>query len=92
MAKNNSKSNEKLESSGGLNSDQLVQFIERLERLEEEKKALSDDTKDIFAEIKTAGYDIKIVKEVLKLRKLDPNEREERISLIEVYMTAANNV
>lgn len=63
----------------------LIQFLERIERLREEKKGLADDEKDVFAEAKATGYDTKIMRYVLGLRKLDKNTLDERDALIETY-------
>ena len=62
---------------GGVAADQLRAFIERIERLEEEKKVISDDIKDVYAEAKGNGYDVKILRKVVSLRKKQPHEREE---------------
>lgn len=67
---------------------ELRQFCERIERLEEEKAALADDIKDVKAEAKGRGYDMKTLNEMLKLRKLDPDERNEREALRELYADA----
>ena len=73
---------------GGVAGDRLRAFVERIERLEEEIKQLSDDKKDIYAEAKGDGFDVKILKEVIRLRKQDKNERDERDSLLDVYLHA----
>ncbi len=73
---------------GGIAAAELRQFIERVERLEEEKKGLQDDIKDVFAEMKGRGYEPKIVKKILQLRRQDADERQEEESLLEVYMSA----
>jgi uncharacterized protein (UPF0335 family) len=73
---------------GGVAGDQLRAFVERIERLEEEIKGLMDDKKDIFAEAKGEGYDVKILKEVIRIRKQDQEERQEHESLLEVYLHA----
>ena len=73
---------------GGIAAAELPQFIERIERLEEEKKGLQDDIKDVFAEMKGRGYEPKIVKKILQLRRQDADERQEEESLLEVYMSA----
>lgn len=65
---------------------ELRQFIERVERLEEEKQTIADDIKDIFAEAKGRGYDTKIMKTVIRLRKKDPNERAEEEALLDTYL------
>jgi uncharacterized protein (UPF0335 family) len=67
---------------------QLKSIIERVERLEEEKKALSEDIKDVYTEAKGNGYDVKALREIVRLRKQDENERREAESIIEVYMHA----
>jgi uncharacterized protein (UPF0335 family) len=73
---------------GGVAGDRLRSFVERIERLEEEIKGLTDDKKDIFAEARGEGYDVKILREVIKLRKQDRQEREERDSLLDLYLHA----
>jgi len=72
----------------GIAGDRLRSLVERIERLEEEIKGLSDDKKDIYTEAKGEGFDIKILREVVRLRKQDQNERDERDSLLDVYMHA----
>lgn len=67
---------------------QLVQLFERIERLREEKKEIADDEKDVFSEAKALGYDSKIMREVLKLRKMAPNERQEMELLVDTYKAA----
>jgi uncharacterized protein (UPF0335 family) len=79
---------ETAESQGGVAAGELRQFIERVERLEEEKAAISDDIKDVMAELKGRGYDVKAVRAILRLRKQDPNERQEAEAILELYMTA----
>lgn len=69
-------------------ADRLRTLVERIERVEEEIKGLTDDKKDIYAEAKGAGFDVKILREVVKLRKQDEKERDERESLLDVYMHA----
>jgi uncharacterized protein (UPF0335 family) len=66
----------------------LRAFIERIERLEEEKKALAGDIKDIFAEAKSAGFDIKALRTLLSLRKKEPAEVEEQDALVQLYRQA----
>ena len=72
----------------GIAGDRLRSLVERIERIEEEIKGLSDDKKDIYTEAKGEGFDIKILREVVRLRKQDKNERDERDSLLDVYMHA----
>ena len=76
------------ESETGIPASELRSFIERIERLDSEKAALQDDIKDVFTELKGRGYDAKAVRQILKLRKLDPNERTEQEAIVETYMTA----
>ncbi|WP_259780565.1 DUF2312 domain-containing protein [Aestuariispira ectoiniformans] len=66
----------------------LRSFIERIERLEEEKKAIADDIKEVFAEAKGEGYDVKALRAVLKYRKQDPAERSELEALVDTYLSA----
>jgi uncharacterized protein (UPF0335 family) len=73
---------------GGIAADRLRSIIERVERLEEEKKALSSDIKDIFTEAKSAGFDVKIIRQVIRLRKIEPAELEEQETLLDVYKRA----
>ena len=68
--------------------NQLRQLIEQIERLEEEKKALSADIRDKFAESKALGFDVKVMRQVLRLRKKSQNERQEEESVLEVYLHA----
>jgi len=68
--------------------DQLKAFVERIERLEEEKKALSDDIRDVYAESKANGFDVKALRSVVRLRKQDANERNEQQVILETYMNA----
>jgi uncharacterized protein (UPF0335 family) len=68
--------------------DQLKSIVERVERLEEEKTALSGDLKEVYAEAKGHGFDTKIVRQVVRLRKMETTEREEREALLDLYMSA----
>lgn len=68
--------------------DQLKAFIERIERLEEEKKATSDDIRDVYAEAKGNGFDVKALRTIVRLRKLDTDERREQQEILETYMHA----
>lgn len=72
----------------GIPQDELKSFVTRIENLEEQKSALSEDVKSVFAELKSRGYDQKAVRSILRLRKLDPNERTEQEAIVETYMTA----
>src|ERR1700712_5017251 len=73
---------------GGLAGDQLRSIIQRIERLEEEKSGLASDIKDIFAEAKGNGYDVKTLRKVISLRKLDASERDEQEHLLDTYKRA----
>ncbi|MGF1456487.1 MAG: DUF2312 domain-containing protein [Alphaproteobacteria bacterium] len=73
---------------GGVSSGQLKSIIERIERLEEEKAAIASDIKDIYAEAKANGFDAKILRQVIKIRKMDKHERDEQESLLDVYLAA----
>jgi uncharacterized protein (UPF0335 family) len=77
-----------MQSAGGIAGDRLRSLVDRIERIEEEIKGLSDDKKDIFMEAKGGGFDVKILREVVRLRKQDKKERDERESLLDVYMHA----
>ena len=68
--------------------DQLKAFVERVERLEEEKKALADDIRDVYAEAKGNGFDVKALRTIVRLRKQDANERAEEETILETYMQA----
>jgi len=68
--------------------DQLKSIIERIERLEEEKKAISDDIRDVYAEAKGNGYDVKALRTIIRMRKEDPNERAEQETILETYLQA----
>lgn len=73
---------------GGIAVDRLRSLIERIERLEEEKKAIAGDIRDIFAEAKGAGFDARIMRAIIKLRKMNSADRDEQDNLIEVYREA----
>ncbi len=68
--------------------EQLKAFVERIERLEEEKKTISDDIRDVYAESKANGFDVKALRTIVKLRKQDVNERNEQQAVLETYMHA----
>ena len=73
---------------GGIAADKLRAFIERIEHLEEEKKAIADDIRQVFAEAKSDGFDVKIMRTILKLRKMDAADRDEQELLIDTYRKA----
>jgi len=72
--------------------DQLRAFIERIERMEEEKAAIANDIKEIYAEAKGTGFDTKILRKIVAIRKQDANERMEQEALLELYMSALGMV
>ncbi len=73
---------------GGFAADRLRSLVERIERLEEEKKGICSDIRDIFAEAKGAGFDVKIMRAVIKLRKMNAADRDEQEFLLETYRKA----
>lgn len=73
---------------GNITADQLKSYIERVERLEEDKKAVLEDIKEVFAEAKANGFDVKTMRQVMKLRKMDANERDEQEYMLDVYKRA----
>ena len=73
---------------GTTSDDQLRLFIERLERFEEEEKALKDDKRDTFNEAKSQGYDPKIMRQIIRLRKMNPHDRKEMEAILDVYKAA----
>lgn len=75
---------------GGIAVDRLTSLIERIERLEKEKKGISSDIRDVFAEAKGAGFDVKIMRVVLKLRKMNAADRDEQELLVDTYRKALN--
>ena len=68
--------------------DQLRAFVERIERLEEEKKAIADDIKDVYGEAKAMGFDTKVLRTVISIRKQDQNERMEQEAVLDTYLHA----
>ena len=75
-------------SSDSVAQDQIRAFIERIERMEEEKQAIADDIKEIYAEAKGNGFDTKVLRQIIRIRKQDANERMEQEALLELYMAA----
>ena len=71
-----------------LAGDRLRSFIERIERMEEEKKAIAEDVKEIYAEAKSNGFDPKIMRRVIALRRIEADKRDEESSLLDIYMHA----
>ena len=73
---------------GGVAGDRLTQYLERIERLEEEKAGLAEDIRDVYAESKSAGFDTKIIRQIVKLRKMDRQKRIEQEELLDLYKSA----
>jgi len=73
---------------GGVTGDQLRSLIERIERLEEEKAALAEDIREVFAEAKGNGFDVKIMRQVIRLRKMETGDRQELEALLDTYKAA----
>jgi len=73
---------------GGIAADRLRSLVERIERLEEERKALSSDIKDIYAEAKSAGFDVKVLRQLIRIRKQEAADVEEQETLLDVYRRA----
>jgi len=73
---------------GGIAAERLRSFIERIERLEEEKKGIADDIKDIYAEAKGTGFDVSVMRQIIRLRKMEKNDRQEAEAILELYMSA----
>ena len=73
---------------GGIAGERLRQIVARIERLEEEKKALADDIKEVYAEAKGAGFDTKIIRQIIRLRKVEQADRQEQEALLDLYMQA----
>lgn len=79
---------EEIKDVNGVDAERLLSYIERVEHIEEEKKALQNDIKEIFEEAKSAGFDVKAIKQILKLRKKDDQERQEEDFVLDVYKRA----
>ena len=73
---------------GGIAGDHLRSFIERIERLEEEKKSLAEDIKEVYAEAKGTGFDVKIMRQLVRLRKMEDHDREEQEEILDLYKRA----
>jgi uncharacterized protein (UPF0335 family) len=71
-----------------LQGDQLKSIVERIERLEEEKKTITDDIKEVFSEAKANGYDVKVLRKVISIRKRDLRERREEEAILDLYLQA----
>ena len=77
---------------GGIGADRLRSFVERIERLEEEKGALTADIREVYAEAKGNGYDTKVMRQLIRLRKMDTNDRQEQETLLDLYKRAVGLV
>ena len=73
---------------GGIAGEQLLSFIERIERLEGERKTLAEDIKEVFAEAKGSGFDTKIMREIIKIRRMDEDDLDEQETLLDIYKRA----
>ena len=76
------------DAAAGFAKEQLKSFIERIERLEEEKQTIADDIKDVFLEAKGTGFDVTALREILKIRKQDADQRAEREAIVDLYLQA----
>lgn len=74
--------------SNGPNKDEVLQYISRIERLEEDKKAVAEDIKSVYTELKGNGYDAKIIRKLVSIRRKTKEERQEEETLLELYMNA----
>jgi uncharacterized protein (UPF0335 family) len=77
-----------MKKSGGIAADRLRSFLERIERLEEEKAGLTADIREVYAEAKGSGFDSKVMRQIVRLRKMDSADRQEQEALLEVYRRA----
>jgi uncharacterized protein (UPF0335 family) len=73
---------------GGIAADQLRSFVERIEKLEEEKNALGADIRDVYAQAKGSGFDLKVMRQVVRLRKMNSADRQEQETLLDIYKRA----
>ena len=76
------------ETIGGISGEALHQYVDRIERLEEEKKALSEDIKQVYSEAKSTGFDVKILRKIVSLRKVEEHDRKEQEELLDMYKRA----
>ena len=77
-----------MKKSGGIAADRLRSFIERIERLEEEKAGLTADIREVYAEAKGTGFDSKVMRQIIRLRRMDSADRQEQEALLDVYRRA----
>jgi len=73
---------------GGIAAERLKSFIERIERLEEEKRALAEDIKEVYSEAKGVGFDVKTMRQLVRIRRLDEDDRDEQEALLDTYKRA----
>lgn len=74
--------------SNGVDGSHLQAFIERIEKLEEEKRAISDDVKDVYAEAKGTGFDVKVMRKIVSMKRQDKHKREEEAEILDLYLVA----
>ena len=85
---NNENNEEETREVGGVAGKRLLAFLERVERLEDEKSELAEDIKEVYAEAKGVGFDVKIMRRIVKLRKMDTEKRQEEDELLDLYKSA----
>jgi uncharacterized protein (UPF0335 family) len=78
----------KKDATGGVDAGRLKSLIQRIEKLEEEKANIANDIKEVYSEAKSAGYDVKILRQVIRIRKMDKADRDEMDELLELYLSA----
>lgn len=76
----------------GIAADRLKSFVERIERLEEEKRGIGEDVKEVYAEAKGTGFDVKIIRQIIRLRKMNKDDRQEQEAILELYKEALGMV
>jgi uncharacterized protein (UPF0335 family) len=81
-------STERASDSGGVAAERLRSFVQRIERLEEDKAGLAQDLKEVYAEARGEGFDVKVMRKLISLRKRDPRQRREEDELLELYLSA----
>ncbi|MDB5593404.1 MAG: hypothetical protein JWM36_365 [Hyphomicrobiales bacterium] len=79
-------------STNSVDAGHLRAFLERIERLEEEKRAIADDIKEVYAEAKGTGYDVKIMRKIVSIRRMDRDKRREEEEILELYLAALGEV
>ena len=73
---------------GGIAGERLKSFVERIERLEEEKRALAEDIKEVYSEAKRVGFDVKTIRQIVRIRKMDQDDLDEQQALLDTYLRA----